>query len=291
MTPNGGASQDEATRALVRDVGRRSVEQLGEGVTRMIGETSALSRWLLTMLVALNGAGVWYCLAHVEPGAGDLLGAAAMFFFVGALVALLAAIVGLVVAVPATGAMRAAIAVWTEVASSGALTDEALDAARRVRRMGLVWMAAIAFFAFVSLALFLGGAATVSARLGALPAAAALETEPAPTPLDAPAPSAGGAATNEAQPMAGQAAPVPAPAPTPTPSPAARRAADPPRPAARAPRPAPSAAPRRPAAPAPRPAVRPTPSSVPPAMTPPPMLPVGPPAPGPSAPPPAPSPS
>jgi len=125
-------TEDAATQALVRDVGRRSVEQLGEGVTRMIGETSALTRWLLTMLVALNGAALWHCLIRTEP-----LGPAPALFFAGAMAAILAAIVGLVVALPATGAMRAAIAVWTEVTASGTLSDEALAAARRVRRMGL----------------------------------------------------------------------------------------------------------------------------------------------------------
>jgi len=267
-------TEDAATQALVRDVGRRSVEQLGEGVTRMIGETSALTRWLLTMLVALNGAALWHCLIRTEP-----LGSAPALFFAGAMAAILAAIVGLVVALPATGAMRAAIAVWTEVTASGTLSDEALAAARRVRRMGLVWMAAVALCALVSLGLFLAGALAVSGKLAATPAPAAAEAVPGSAPLNAAvSPDNGAEAANEVQPSPGHAKAAQ------TPSPAASPAARPHRPAQqaqmRSPRPSPSAMPHR--------AGEALPSPPPAAMSPPPLLPI---APTPSAPPPDPSPS
>ena len=261
----------DATRALVRDVGRRSVAQLGEGVTRMIGETSALSRWLLTMLVLINGAGLWYCLG-AEAGR---FGAAPLLFFAGALVAIVAAIAGLVMALQAAGAMRAAIAVWTDVASSGALTDEALAAARRVRRMGLVWMSVIALFSLGALGLFLAGAWTAWGRTAvaeeiAPPAEAMPEAAPANAAAPPPVNAAEVAPTPSPSPSPSAAQPRPSPSPTarprrPTPKPEARRA--------------PAASPSPAATPSPRPA----PSSPPPAL--PPVLLPATPSPAPSAPP------
>lgn len=198
---------DEVTRALVRDVGRQSVAQLGEGITRMIGETSALSRWLLTMLVALNGAGLVYCITRAAPLPAGPLGAPLPLFFGGVMVALFAAIVGLLVALPAIAAMRSALALWSEVASSGDLSDEAMAAARSVKRMGSVWMVAVALCAMAALGLFLAGVATVSDRLAASPAPAHVEAPiPAP-PQNAAEPAANGAGATT---MLNEAAIVPA---------------------------------------------------------------------------------
>ena len=117
--------------ALAREVGKQSVERLGESLGRIHGEASALFRWLLTMLAAFNGAGFWFCmnwpgaLPAAAGGRETLVG----LFLGGLAAAFLAGLLGLVLSMPVARAMRHAIALWTDVSVSGDLTDDALAAA------------------------------------------------------------------------------------------------------------------------------------------------------------------
>lgn len=203
MASSGG--EDEAMRALVREVGRRSVAQLGEGVTRIVGETSALYRWLLTMLAALNGAALWLCLARQQPLAADPLHRPELFFFAGLLAALLAAIVGMLFALPVARTIRGAVAHWTEVSVSGTLSDEAAASARSVRRMGSVWFVLTTLIALAALALFL---------LGARAFADGLAVAAAPVRIAAPKPQIpdNAALANAAEPLSNAAGSAPPPA-------------------------------------------------------------------------------
>ena len=51
-------------QALGREVGRRSVERLGSGLTRLVEESSALYRWALTMLVLLTSVVLFVAFAY-----------------------------------------------------------------------------------------------------------------------------------------------------------------------------------------------------------------------------------
>jgi|GEM_PF-2383906 len=166
MEPDIQGGDDAAMSALGREVGRRSVERLGTGLTRLIEETSALFRWTLTMLVLLNGAALYACISARNALGSELFEQLIRIFFGGVMAALLAALVGMILTFPVAGAIRRAITHWTDVSLSGALSDEALSAARRVRRSGVIWLAATTIIALTSLALFALGALMLGERFG-----------------------------------------------------------------------------------------------------------------------------
>lgn len=226
-------ADDEATRRLTRDVARRSVEQLGEGLTRVAGETSALHRWLLTMLVALNGAGILLCFSIRKEIAAAPLGQILLVFFAGIMTALLAALVGMLLAPLVSRSMRGAIAHWTDVSVSGDLSEDALASARAVRRAGSLWLAASSFVGLVSLALFLIGASTVGEQLFfpvAKKAPVAVRI-PEPTPANAAQEPVSALPANESQPSPAPARKEPVAAVVPDKAPMRRQAkARPPRP-------------------------------------------------------------
>lgn len=187
MEPAGRNGNDEATRALVREVGRRSVERLGDGLTRVVGETSALHRWLLTMLVVLNGGALYLCMGGRDAIGPELFASVMLFFFLGLMLAIGAALVAIGFTVPVAASMRKAITHWTDVSVSGELGDQALASAKWVRRIGVLWLAVTSLLVFVSLVLFLFGTALLAKRFGVVSAPAPAETVlPVPTPTAAP---------------------------------------------------------------------------------------------------------
>jgi len=211
---------------LGREVGRRSVERLGTGLTRIVEETSALCRWTLTMLMLLNGAAIYLCIAARAEMAPEVFAQLVLIFFSGAMAALLAAFVGMGLSLPITGSIRRAITEWTEVSVSGVLSDGAQVAARRVRRAGAVWLAAMTAMVLASLILFIVGALTLGERFGLVSAL----TGSSPT-VEAALPPADGLAApdNAAQPppeVGNMVAPPLAESPAPPASPVPPVAAD-----------------------------------------------------------------
>ena len=266
MEPAGRNGNDEATRALVREVGRRSVERLGDGLTRVVGETSALHRWLLTMLVVLNGGALYLCMGGRDAIGPELFARVMLFFFLGLMLAIGAALVAIGFTVPVAASMRKAITHWTDVSVSGELSDQALASAKWVRRIGALWLAVTSFLVFVSLVLFLFGTALLAKRFGVVTAPAPAETVlPVPTPTVAPLVEADNAMAPASAAASPQATPLPVvsptpvtvrPRPSPSPTATAQPAASASTPAAR-PTPKPTTTPtNRPAvaAPTPKPA-------------------------------------
>ncbi|MBT2185895.1 hypothetical protein KK488_02945 [Sphingobium sp. H33] len=214
-------SEEEATRALVREVGRRSVERLGDGLTRVAGEATALYRWLLTMLLLMNGAGIYLSIAARGAIGPALFGQVTLIFFGGAMAAILAALVSMVLTLPAAAALRKAITHWTDVSVSGELSPEALVSARQVKWTGTIWLALTSLAVLVSLTLFVVGADRLATHFGVLKE----EAEEAVAPLPAPEPPFPNAAHSTAQSNeAAGALATPAPTPTgmPSPTPTAR---------------------------------------------------------------------
>ena len=168
MEPISQSSDADAQdmQALGREVGRRSVERLGSGLTRLVEESSALYRWALTMLVLLNAGGLYLSVVARESVGADMFPQIALTFFGGVMMALLAALVGLALTVPMAGSMRRALTDWTDVSMSGALSEEAMESARRVRRMGTLWLAAMSIVGLMSLAFFAAGSLMLGERLG-----------------------------------------------------------------------------------------------------------------------------
>ena len=168
MEPISQSSDADAQdmQALGREVGRRSVERLGSGLTRLVEESSALYRWALTMLVLLNVGGLYLSVVARESVGADMFPQIALTFFGGVMMALLAALVGLALTVPMAGSMRRALTDWTDVSMSGALSEEAMESARRVRRMGTLWLAAMSIVGLMSLAFFAAGSLILGERLG-----------------------------------------------------------------------------------------------------------------------------
>src|SRR5688572_4631043 len=110
MKPGDGMNGDEqrggeqTTRALAREIGRHSVERLNDGLRRILGEASGLSRWLLTMIFVLNAGGFWFCFLFPEAIAARHENGLAILFAAGALVAILAAAVSLALTMPVAAA-------------------------------------------------------------------------------------------------------------------------------------------------------------------------------------------
>lgn len=252
-------NEDQATRALTREVGRRSVERLGDGLGRVQAESAALLRWLLSALILFNLLGFLFCFAFPAAIAAPHHDALVSLFAIGAVTALLAALASLLLAIPLAGAMRQAVAHWTEVSVSGAASVEALGQARRVKLAGLLRLGVTVALALLSLGLFVAGAriasddfAALDRALGFRPAAGARPPAPEETPAPRPEPAASAVApvrsssTETPAPARatsprGQASPAATPSPRPT-----SRPTPPPRPVASAtsrpsPRPSPSA--------------------------------------------------
>ena len=194
---SGDYEQDGGMGALGREVGRRSVERLGSGLTRIVEESSALYRWMLTMLALLNGAAIYTAISAREAVGPDLFSQLVLIFFAGLMAALLAALAGMALTLPVASSIRRAITHWTDVSLTGTLSDEALAAAKHVRMIGIVWLSTISAIAFVSLLLFLVGAAIMAKQFGVIGAPAdatpALEAPIADVPANAaiaPAPAA-----------------------------------------------------------------------------------------------------
>jgi len=242
--------EDKSTQALAREVGRHSVERLNEGLGRILVEASALFRWLLTMVFLLNAGGFWFCFAYPEAVAAGRHDALVSLFGVGALVALLAALVSFALTVPVARAMRGAISHWTEVSVSGAFSDEAGRHARRVKWASMLWLSLASLIGLGSLALFLAGAKIASSDFAALdralgfpPVEQAATPEPVVTNAADVLPPVANAAVNVG---AVPATPAPAPVPERGRSAPARAAAPAPKPT---PRPSPSSRPAQPRAP------------------------------------------
>jgi len=154
--------------ALGREVGRRSVERLGSGLTRIVEESSALFRWMLTMLVLLNAAAIYAVISARAAMGADLFSQLVLLFFAGLMAALLAALAGMALTLPVAGSIRRAITHWTDVSLTGALSDQALASAKHVRLFGTVWLSVISAIALVSLLLFLMGAAIMAKQFGVI---------------------------------------------------------------------------------------------------------------------------
>jgi hypothetical protein len=251
------------TEALARDVGQRSVAQLEAGLARIMGETGPNNRWLLGALVLLNGGGIAIAAGQIAWLAPEALGSAISLFVIGAALAVLAALGGALAAQLLSRQIGAASAHWTQVASSGELSDDALKAAVQVRQTSQIASLAVLGVAFLSLVLFVGGALTLGSGLAApvvaqpesaivpamnvgTPPLPAVEVKPAPVENTGQAPVAAPAPTPAPE--------VKAPPPKPEPRRATRRT--PPRaaeaaPAASAPSSTPAAAPPAPTQPAP----------------------------------------
>jgi hypothetical protein len=262
---------DQTTRALAREVGRNSVERLGDGLRRLLGEAMALFRLLLCAVFLLNVAGFWFRFSFADTIAPERHDEVAVLFGMGATVALLALLISLLFTIPLARAMRRAITNWTQVSVTGDLSDEAMADAKRVKLKGTVWLGLTSLVGFGALVLFVTGVQVASNDFAVF--TRALE----PAPVAEPSPPAAALNAAEVPAVASNAAAnaaSPAPAATSAPTPAA----SPSRPAAapQQPRPRPSATPVRPAA-------------LPPPMRTPAASPV--PAPAPAAPAPQPAPS
>jgi hypothetical protein len=263
---------DQTTRALAREVGRNSVERLGDGLRRLPGEVSALFRLLLSAIFLLNVAGFWFRFSFAETIAAEHRDEVAVLFGTGAAVSLLALLVSLVLTIPLARSMRRAITHWTQVSVTGDLSDEAMADARRVKLMGTAWLGATSLVGFAALVLFVTGLQVASndfavftralepAPADSLPPAAdnageipgdtlnAVGNAAAPTPVGtiSPPPAPSATPTTASSPRPARAGPNPRPAPTP-----ARPAAPPP--SIRSPSPSPVTPAPSPAAPAPQP--------------------------------------
>jgi hypothetical protein len=152
--------------ALGREIGRRSVERLGGGLSRLVEESSALFRWSLTILVLLNGAAIYLTIAARDSLEPVMFQQLVLIFFIGVMMALLAALVGIALMLPVAGAMRRAVMHWTEVSISGVLSKSAMDSARRVRRASSLWLTVMGLITLCSLALFASGALMLGERFG-----------------------------------------------------------------------------------------------------------------------------
>jgi len=247
---------------LARDVGQRSVAQLEAGLARIMGETGANNRWLLGALVLLNGGGIALTAGQIAWLAPEALEGAISLFVIGAALAVLAALAGALAAQLLSRQIGAASAHWTQVASSGELSDDALKAAVKVRQTSQIAALGVLGVGFLSLVLFVGGALTLGAGLAApaavqpeavvapamnvgTPPLPAVESKPAPVQNAAQAPVAAPAAAATATAPDAKVAPKPQPKAPRTPNRTAPAASTP----SSAPAVTPSAAP--PASPAP----------------------------------------
>ncbi len=225
-------AEKDDTKAFARDVGMRSVGQLEAGLARLMAESGANSRWLLGALVLLNGGGIAVVAGQAAWLDPQAIEGAISFFAIGAALAVLAALGGALAALLLSRQIAGASALWTQVASSGELSEGALKAAGEVRRTGLVSQLATLGLGLLSLILFVAGAMMLASGLGPS-ATVAPEAQPGisvgtpPLPAPVPIPTATPSPVPTATPT-----PTPEPKATPTPRPEPRRA---PR---RAPRPA-----------------------------------------------------
>jgi hypothetical protein len=169
-----GEKQDN--KALARDVGQRSVSQLEAGLARVMGETGANNRWLLGALVLLNGGGIAITAGQIAWLDPEALGSAISLFVIGSALAVLAALGGALAAQLLSRRIGAASALWTQVASSGELSDDAIKAAVQVRQTSQIASLGVLGIAFLSLVLFVGGALTLGSGL-----AAPVTAQPEPT--------------------------------------------------------------------------------------------------------------
>lgn len=262
---NEATGEDDETRALAREMGRRAASQLEASQARMMAENGATGRWLQGALVLLNGGGLAIITTHADKIGGPAIAPAIIFFLFGASLAVVAALASAVSALVMARHVGEASGHWTQVSVTGEISEAALKAARSVRRQSQIWSAAPIVIALASLLLFMTGALTLAdgvapqvAPEAALPlepepdnSAPAIENSINPTPAPA----------NAALPVA--ATPSPTPSLQATPSPAAQRQPPSRRQAPRAPRRPPASAPAQ--SPAAIPAPAPAPASTPPA--------------------------
>ena len=258
---SGDNEQGGAMGALGREVGRRSVERLGRGLTRIVEESSALFRWMLTMLVLLNAAAIYAAISARDAMGADLFSQLVLLFFAGLMAALLAALAGMALTLPVAGSIRRAITHWTDVSLTGALSDEALASAKHVRLFGTIWLSVISAIAFVSLLLFLMGAAIMAKQFGVIGTAA--QETPALEAAITDVPANAAQTLPEPPANAASATPPVVRATSPAPRVAAPRRSEPSRPAATAPRPAPAPRPTAQPAAQPAPDRTPAPAAVP----------------------------
>jgi hypothetical protein len=248
------APDKDETKALAREVGQRAVGQLEAGLARVMGESGANSRWLLGALVLLNGGGIAVAAsltAWLDPKA---LESAISFFVIGAALAVLAALAGAFGALMLSRQIGEASALWTQVASSGDVTDAALKAAGKVRQSGQISALATLGMGLLSLILFVAAAMTMASGL-----APSAPPAPEPQPVIVPAPPQPAVKAVPAPAPAANASQPPADASPPKSEPAPQAKAPPPKPE---PKQAPRRAPRQPAE---QSAPAPVPSSAPPA--------------------------
>lgn len=265
-----GREQGGAMGALGREVGRRSVERLGSGLTRIVEESSALYRWMLTMLVLLNAAAIYAAISARDAMGAEMFSQLVLLFFAGLMAALLAALAGMALTLPVAGSIRRAITHWTDVSLTGALSGDALASAKHVRLIGTIWLSVISAIALVSLLLFLMGAAIMAKQFGVIggpqDGAPALEAAIEDAPV-------ANAVQALPEPQANAASALPAPARSTSPAPRVaepkrstpRQQAAPSRPASTTQRAAPAPAPKPAAAPVvpPAPVRPPAPAAVP----------------------------
>jgi hypothetical protein len=236
---------DQTTRALAREVGRNSVERLGDGLRRLLGEAMALFRLLLCAVFLLNVAGFWFRFSFADTIAPERHDEVAVLFGMGATVALHALLISLLFTIPLARAMRRAITNWTQVSVTGDLSDEAMADAKRVKLTGTVWLGVTSLVGFGALVLFVTGVQVASNDFAVF--TRALE----PAPIAEPAPRALNAAEVPGVPSnaaANVTASTPIATSTPAPAVSPSRPAAAPRETRAAPRPRPSATPVRPAA-------------------------------------------
>jgi hypothetical protein len=156
------AEEAQATRALAREVGTRSVGQLEAGLARMQGESGPTQRWMLAALVLLNGGGIAVTASAAPQMAAPTVAPAMIFFVFGASIAVVAALTSIVAALMMPRQIGEASSLWAQVATTGVMNDAALKAAIGVRRKSLLWSVAGIALALLSLFLFMTGALTLA---------------------------------------------------------------------------------------------------------------------------------
>ena len=201
--------------ALTGEVARQSVERLREGLAGLAAETSALLRWLLGVLVALNLAGLALVVVRTDVAPIDDRKLLMTLFATGIGLAILGALLSLLLAIPLARQLRSGLTAWTETAASGVLSDEALDAARQLRLLSAARLGSTCAAAVASLISFSFGCAVYAAPSSGTATAplAAIKPKIAPAPDFTSQP--------QLMPVAPVATPTPPPKATPTPEPKA----------------------------------------------------------------------
>jgi MFS family permease len=178
--PNMNKQSDKAGDLEInRGLALRTVSRLEAALEHSKVESSALTRWLLGALVAMNLVALTL-VALLAPSLGtETVRQGLAAFSLGALIAFLAALVGALATVFITRMIRSAAGEWMDVATNDSDSAPAVAAARRMSRFANLWRAVLILAGLISLLLLLAGGLVLGQDIaspdfrGAVPVAAA----------------------------------------------------------------------------------------------------------------------